>query len=70
MEFEQKPFGAAEFIDNPEPRCACLLLLAGEMWREGLIPALLGSIKSRGYAGTLSQLVTAKALALRMRTTK
>ena len=27
MEFEQKPFGAAEFIDNPEPRCACLLLL-------------------------------------------
>lgn len=26
-DFEQKPFEAAEFADNPEPRCACLLLL-------------------------------------------
>lgn len=26
-EFEQKPFDAAEFADNPEPRCACLMLL-------------------------------------------
>jgi uncharacterized protein YegL len=26
-EFEQMPFGAAEFADNPEPRCPCLLLL-------------------------------------------
>jgi uncharacterized protein YegL len=26
-EFEQVPFGGAEFADNPEPRCACLLLL-------------------------------------------
>lgn len=26
-EFEQIPFGAAEFADNPEPRCPCLLLL-------------------------------------------
>lgn len=26
-EFEQQPFGAAEFADNPHPRCACLLLL-------------------------------------------
>jgi uncharacterized protein YegL len=26
-DFEQKPFDAAEFADNPEPRCACLLLL-------------------------------------------
>jgi uncharacterized protein YegL len=25
--FEQIPFGAAEFADNPEPRCPCLLLL-------------------------------------------
>ena len=25
--FTQKPFEAAEFADNPEPRCACLLLL-------------------------------------------
>lgn len=26
-EFEQVPFSSAEFADNPEPRCACLLLL-------------------------------------------
>lgn len=26
-ELEQKPFDAAEFADNPEPRCACLMLL-------------------------------------------
>lgn len=26
-DFEQIPFGGAEFVDNPEPRCACLLLL-------------------------------------------
>jgi uncharacterized protein YegL len=26
-EFEQVPFGGSEFADNPEPRCACLLLL-------------------------------------------
>lgn len=26
-EFEQIPFGAAEFADNPEPRCPCVLLL-------------------------------------------
>jgi len=25
--FDQKPFDAAQFADNPEPRCACLLLL-------------------------------------------
>jgi uncharacterized protein YegL len=25
--FEQIPFGVAEFADNPEPRCPCLLLL-------------------------------------------
>lgn len=25
--FEQVPFSAAEFTDNPEPRCPCLLLL-------------------------------------------
>lgn len=25
--FEQQPFNAAPFIDNPEPRCPCLLLL-------------------------------------------
>lgn len=26
-ELEQVPFGAAEFAENPEPRCPCLLLL-------------------------------------------
>ena len=26
-EFEQEPFHAAEFAENPEPRCPCLLLL-------------------------------------------
>lgn len=25
--FDQQPFDGAEFIDNPEPRCPCLLLL-------------------------------------------
>lgn len=27
MPFEQVPFGVAEFAENPEPRCPCLLLL-------------------------------------------
>ncbi|MCM5570049.1 VWA domain-containing protein [Burkholderiaceae bacterium FT117] len=27
MSLDQKPFASAEFVDNPEPRCACLLLL-------------------------------------------
>ncbi|EJC75768.1 uncharacterized protein Rleg10DRAFT_5591 [Rhizobium leguminosarum bv. trifolii WSM2012] len=26
-DFEQQPFGDAEFLDNPQARCACLLLL-------------------------------------------
>jgi len=26
-DYEQKPFAAVEFADNPEPRCACLMLL-------------------------------------------
>lgn len=26
-EFDQKPFDSATFADNPEPRCACLMLL-------------------------------------------
>lgn len=26
-DLEQRPFDAAEFVDNPEPRCPCLLLL-------------------------------------------
>lgn len=25
--FEQQPFDGAEFVDNPEPRCPCLLIL-------------------------------------------
>lgn len=27
MDLDQKPFAGAEFVDNPEPRCACLLVL-------------------------------------------
>lgn len=27
QQFDQKPFDAAPFVENPEPRCACLLLL-------------------------------------------
>ena len=27
MSFDQVPFDATEFVDNPEPRCPCLLLL-------------------------------------------
>jgi uncharacterized protein YegL len=27
MNFDQLPFSGAEFVENPEPRCACLLLL-------------------------------------------
>lgn len=27
MDLDQVPFGAAEFADNPEPRCPCILLL-------------------------------------------
>src|SRR3954470_5576686 len=27
MSFEQVPFDASEFVDNPEPRCPCMLLL-------------------------------------------
>src|SRR6476660_2230329 len=26
-ELDQVPFGAPEFVENPEPRCPCLLLL-------------------------------------------
>src|SRR6185312_12761322 len=26
-ELDQVPFGGVEFIDNPEPRCPCVLLL-------------------------------------------
>ena len=26
-QFEQKPFAGVDFVNNPEPRCACLLLL-------------------------------------------
>lgn len=33
--FEQVPFGGAEFPDNPEPRCACLLLLDNSMSMRG-----------------------------------
>jgi uncharacterized protein YegL len=33
--FEQVPFSGAEFVDNPEPRCACLLLLDNSMSMRG-----------------------------------
>lgn len=40
-EFEQVPFGAADFADNPEPRCPCLLLLdTSHSMRGGPIDAL------------------------------
>src|SRR4051794_3627054 len=26
-DFQQQPFGDAEFLDNPQPRCPCILLL-------------------------------------------
>ena len=34
-EFDQAPFGAAEFADNPEPRCPCLLLLDTSVSMQG-----------------------------------
>jgi uncharacterized protein YegL len=33
--FDQVPFSAVEFVDNPEPRCACLLLLDNSMSMRG-----------------------------------
>jgi uncharacterized protein YegL len=33
--FEQVPFSGTEFVDNPEPRCACLLLLDNSMSMRG-----------------------------------
>ncbi|WP_416899801.1 MAG: vWA domain-containing protein [Minwuia sp.] len=34
-DFEQVPFDAAEFAENPEPRCPCLLLLDNSMSMRG-----------------------------------
>ena len=34
-DFGQTPFGAAEFAENPEPRCPCLLLLDTSMSMQG-----------------------------------
>ncbi len=34
-DFGQTPFGAAEFAENPEPRCPCLLLLDTSMSMSG-----------------------------------
>ncbi len=34
-EFEQVPFSATEFADNPEPRCPCLLLLDTSVSMQG-----------------------------------
>jgi uncharacterized protein YegL len=33
--FEQEPFSNTEFVDNPEPRCPCLLLLDNSMSMRG-----------------------------------
>lgn len=35
---EQEPFAAAEFAENPEPRCPCILLLdtSGSMQGEAI----------------------------------
>jgi uncharacterized protein YegL len=33
--FEQVPFSDTEFVENPEPRCACLLLLDNSMSMRG-----------------------------------
>jgi hypothetical protein len=33
--FEQVPFSDAEFAENPEPRCPCLLLLDNSMSMRG-----------------------------------
>lgn len=57
-EFEQVPFGAAEFADNPEPRCPCLLLLdtSGSMrgHRIGELNAGLISFKEELVADALA----------------
>ncbi len=47
MEFDQKPFETTQFVDNPEPRCACLLLLdtSGSM-SGGPISELNAGLKS------------------------
>src|SRR5260370_18127896 len=34
-EFKQVPFSDTEFVDNPEPRCACLLLLDNSVSMRG-----------------------------------
>src|SRR5260221_4908303 len=34
-EFKQVPFSDIEFVDNPEPRCACLLLLDNSVSMRG-----------------------------------
>lgn len=41
-DFEQIPFGAAEFADNPEPRCPCLLLLDTSV-------SMRGHLKAAGF---------------------
>ncbi len=64
MDIEQKPFSDAEFVDNPEPRCACLLLLdtSGSMngrkiseLNDGLV-AFEQELKVDSYVGSLMSL--------------
>jgi len=65
-EFEQIPFGADDFTDNPEPRCPCLLLLdtSGSMRGQpiaelnaGLI-AFKNELVSDGLAANVSRLAS------------
>ena len=53
-EFEQIPFGAGEFADNPEPRCPCLLLMDTSESMEG---APINEL-NRGLAAFRQELVS------------
>lgn len=56
--FEQQPFEGAEFVDNPEPRCPCLLLLdvSGSMRGDPLKELNEGLVQFRDelYADSLA----------------
>ncbi|WP_083931316.1 vWA domain-containing protein [Kaistia granuli] len=53
-EFDQIPFGASEFADNPEPRCPCLLLLDTSYSMQGAPISEL----NRGLLGFKDELAT------------
>lgn len=58
LELEQRPFSDADFAENPEPRCPCLLLLDTSRSMAG---AAIGQLNS-GLA-TLKEQLSADALA-------